>query len=221
MSDIHSEIQRLRSQIAEYRQRIILAEAELRGMERALSLISPSDLAANSPQSLTSRGKASQRRGGRQPGAISTRWQKVLRHFYGGKFDLEDVVRVVYEFEERHTKPSEVKRIFEGYIEHGYVEDAGGGLYRVSDAAAQRYNFSSHEKGPDETSEPNSNAGDEAERSIETDSKTSEPGSSKNTSGSAGSKPVVSAPFNRVKSDLLAGTSPFGADPTTKFPWER
>lgn len=66
------------------------------------------------------------------------------------------------------------------------------------------------EKGSVET-EPQQNAGDVAERSIATDSKSVEPSSSKNVMGSEGSNPSVSAPFKLAKRDLLAGTAPLSA----------
>ena len=41
----------------------------------------------------------------------------------------------------RMLKQRAVRRLFEGYAEHGFVEIGDDGLYRVTDTAAERFGF--------------------------------------------------------------------------------
>lgn len=63
------------------------------------------------------------------------------------------------------------------------------------------------EKGPDETSEPDSSVGHVAERLNAPDLGSGESPKLAGDRGSVGSNPTVSAPFHRVAEDLLGGTS--------------
>lgn len=81
--------------------------------------------------------------GGRQPGAISMRWRAILNvlHRDGMPFSPGRATEVVKELEGRVMKPSEAKRILEGYVEHGYVRKAGWSDFEVTEEAAARFDF--------------------------------------------------------------------------------
>lgn len=197
---LQQEIDNLRADISEWRRKIELAEAELRGLERAAKYL-PAQTSTD-----VEKPKRSPRRGGRQPGAISNRWKAVLGELVGGVFDDKHVADVVFELENRRIKPTEVRRIFEGYIEHGYVEKTGDDLYRVTDVAIEKFDLEK-EEGPDESG-PQSDVGSVAERSIAPDSKSG--GAAPEKPAPVGSNPTTSAPFNLAKGDLLASASSFG-----------
>ncbi len=165
-----SEIAELDRRIAEYKRHVELLEAERKGMLAARRYLTgaastparPAPIAQISPP-------PSSGRGGRQPGAISQRWQAVLGDLYDYEFDAAAVAKAVLKLEGRVIKPAEVKRLFDGYIEHGLVGRTDGGLYFVTDAAAAKYGFKSpfetdeNKEGRDER--PSENVGGEMVRS--------------------------------------------------------
>lgn len=81
--------------------------------------------------------------GGRQPGAISMRWRTILNalHREGKPFSPQRATEIVKELEGRLMKPSEAKRILEGYLEHGYVKKVGWSDFEVTDEAAEKFDF--------------------------------------------------------------------------------
>lgn len=208
---LQQEIDSLRSSIEEWRRKIELAEAELRGLERAAKYM-PAHPATEPVKS-----KRTSRRGGRQPGAISNRWKAVLGELTDGLFDEDTVVNVVFELESRKIKPTEVRRIFEGYIEHGYIEIGPDNLFRVTDYAVQKLDLKKDE-GPDAAG-PTTD-GSVAERSNAPDSKSG--GAAPEKPAPVGSNPTASAPSHRVRENLLGGVSLPGSSPTPKPPpWRR
>lgn len=137
---IDSDIADLRNQLAQLERKAELLRAELRGLERAqryIVRITPSQsvaafLNAHKPQ------RTEPVRGGRQPGAISNRWKIILASLMDGAFDEGAVAQAIEAIEGRKIKRSEVKRQFEAYIEHGYLERAERGMYRVTPSARQK-----------------------------------------------------------------------------------
>lgn len=78
---------------------------------------------------------------GRQEGAISKRWRKVLGtlgRLYDDGFSTVQVIECVRQFEDREMKPSQVRRIFAGYVDQKILEQLFADHYRVNDAAWER-----------------------------------------------------------------------------------
>jgi hypothetical protein len=72
-------------------------------------------------------------------------------------FEAEVVCSVVKGLENRLIKPSEVRRIFDGYIEYGYIEKDATGKFRVTQAAKDKFDLLQNveiKKGPEHSSEP-------------------------------------------------------------------
>jgi hypothetical protein len=130
-----------------------LLKAEVRGMKIAMGSANFSD-AATKPSST---GKRKSK--GRQPGAITKRWQNVLSGLYSAydKFRTEDAVNMVRILDGRDMRPSEVSRIFTGYVSHGHLtkdEIDGEDIYAVTEKAAKKYGFIK----PDKSESQDSNA---------------------------------------------------------------
>lgn len=81
--------------------------------------------------------------GGRQPGAISMRWRTILAEMYrsGEYLTAQQTAETVSRIEGRPIKPSEARRILEGYVEHEYIHKNNAGAYAVTDAAAGKFGF--------------------------------------------------------------------------------
>lgn len=120
------------------------ARVQLNGMEKIFDAM-PSRRRSPAQPSAGRKDETGQQptSGGRQPGAISQRWRKVLQvlHKEGQVFDANRVVEVVRHLEGRVMKPSEAKRLLEGYVEHGYVKKQGWTSFLVTDEAANRFAF--------------------------------------------------------------------------------
>lgn len=119
------------------------AQMALQGMERIFEALPTRRRAAPvhadvKPDNARQIGSA-----GRQPGAISMRWRAILNalHRDGKPFAPVRVAEVVKELEDRIMKPSEAKRILEGYVEHGYLQKAGWSDYEVTEDAVKRFDF--------------------------------------------------------------------------------
>lgn len=132
-------VARLQSQLAQ-------AQTELAGMEKIFGALptrrrSPSQAVVVSSRKQDVPKANSQ--GGRQPGAISMRWRTILNalHRDGKPFTAARVAEVVKEIEDRIMKPSEARRILEGYVDYGYVRKAGWEDFEVTDEAAERFDF--------------------------------------------------------------------------------
>jgi len=54
---------------------------------------------------------------------------------------VQNIINVVEALEGRRMRATEVRRLFAGYIEHGYVTLNGDDVYTVTDTAAQRFGF--------------------------------------------------------------------------------
>ncbi len=144
MDQIDSLLGDKRTKIATLERALETERAELRGMEALASAIN-SGVKTHAgrafrvgPLESGTKPKGS----GRQPGAISKRWRFVLETLLlleSDWFPAETVVETVRALEQREIRPAEVRRIFDGYIEHGYVVKDDAGLYRVSDQAAEKF----------------------------------------------------------------------------------
>lgn len=129
---------------------IELEEAELSGMEKVAHLFGPAPravrsivLASASPVAAAGYSSGEPRKSnGRQRGAISQRWRRVLEY----AVLLEDewvpasrFVEIIKELEDRHTTPPQIRRILDGYTETGFVEKNESGLYRVTETARKKF----------------------------------------------------------------------------------
>lgn len=136
-------VAQLRARFDKARTELEQAQMALQGMERIVEALptrrrSPTVHSDVKPDLARQVGSA-----GRQPGAISMRWRTILNalHRDGKPFPPVRVAEVVKELEGRVMKPSEAKRILEGYVEHGYVQKAGWSDYQVTEDAAKRFDF--------------------------------------------------------------------------------
>lgn len=133
------------------------------------------------------------RRGGKPAGAISQRWRgnfaEIIRRF-GMTFTTDNVIEVVREREDRVMRSSEVKRLFEGNITHGYLVQPGAGFYQATAKLIDLIGLvMKHEGPPAQTEGPH--VGGVAERFIASDSKSD--GVTLETAP-VGSNPTTSAP---------------------------
>lgn len=149
---IDADIDELERKADDYERQASLLRAEAKGLRSAKRYLTPAPATtAHRPQvqekSLAEVDDPAVKRGGRQPGAISTRWKAVLGRLYGLEFDLAEVAKVVLQLEDRTIKLAEAKRQFEGYVDQGFVavSPTDPKLYLVTDAAAMKFGFSSPE----------------------------------------------------------------------------
>lgn len=147
---ISEVLDRKRAQIAAKRHELELLEAEMRGMEEMAALFPraeptlypqgnlriPTTIGPHQPSGARSSG-------GRQPGAISNKWKRhLLVLSESGRFSGEDVASVVEEREGRIMRPSEVKRLFEKYVDQGHVRLISPDLYEVPSQTANKFRIS-------------------------------------------------------------------------------
>lgn len=146
-----------RAALASQRRAIELLEAELKGMESILALIPQTPLPAGEPSAVLSHsanGGGARPSGGRQPGAISNKWKRHLLALDDAKieFGLDDIIEIVADREGRNMRPSEVKRIFDKYVEQGHVVESETG-YFIPNNVVQRFKASLKDAGDDITDE--------------------------------------------------------------------
>lgn len=132
-------VARLRAQLAE-------AENKLQGMEMVYAAMpKPAGRGASRVASVIGQAKAADGggAGGRQPGSISMRWREILRDLYRHKnpFTADDAAEAALRLQGRTMKPSEARRIIEGYEDHGYIVKNNAGQFVVTDAAAAKFDF--------------------------------------------------------------------------------
>lgn len=135
-----------RALVARLRSELALAEAVLTGMELVQASYtngkSVSLKATQAPKVLRPSAGAVMV-GGKPKGSISLNWRKVLASFYRNDvwFSEADTVAREMEINGRELNTRAVRRLFEGYIELGFLEVGDGSLYRVTDTAAERFGF--------------------------------------------------------------------------------
>jgi hypothetical protein len=143
-------LQQQRDKVAQMRIDLTREEAILTGME-LMAAAHPASAKAR-----TNREKPSV--GGRQVGAISQRWRRVLGTLgllYDKGFSTTQVIQAVRQFEEREMRPSEVKRLFQTYVDQGILEQPFDDQWRVADTAWDRLNLNEAAEKPEES--PNEN----------------------------------------------------------------
>lgn len=97
-------------------------------------------------------GGVAQRTGGRgkPPGAMSKRWRghfaEIFRS-YGPTFSIANVQKVIAQREGREMRDSEVRRLFEGNVKHGYLVVPGAGFYQATTKLMDLIGLSSFNSG--------------------------------------------------------------------------
>ena len=142
-----------REVLAAQKHAVELLEAEIRGMELILAMIPQTPLASAKqyiPGSLETPFAMPRSNVGRQPGAISSKWKRHLLALNEAQseFSLEDIIELVSEREGRTMRPSEVKRIFDKYVEQGHVEE-NANLYVMPESTVQKFKSALREAGDD------------------------------------------------------------------------
>jgi hypothetical protein len=141
---LDEKIEAMRQEAAELRARLALVELRLSAYEESAQL-RPSARAVASvfAQSLPSAGRPTiGKRGGRQPGAISRRWQIILKaiaaHYPAGATPA-DIASFGPAAELHNLKPKDAKQQADKYVQIGYMEQIGDDRYRVTETARNRY----------------------------------------------------------------------------------
>lgn len=160
MDKLDAEIEKTRKELADLKRKVEARETELRALVKAAELrpepaASPTverepkrvRLNAPAPESgpadptLPPGTITVERRGGRQPGAISKQWRNVLDGIYAeGKNRPHDVgaISLLAESAGLDLQVSSVLARMKNYVELGYVEEVNG-HYRVTPTAIEKF----------------------------------------------------------------------------------
>ena len=130
-----------RADIVERERAIELEKAELAGMEMMANLFGAPKRAASNRVVIEGSGATKPSRG-RQSGAISKRWRAVLEYAILAEpewLSPEDFVPIIKLLEGRDVTAPQVRRILEGYTNHGFVEQNIERKFRVTDIAREKF----------------------------------------------------------------------------------
>jgi hypothetical protein len=166
-TEINSAIAARETDVERLRRELEIAEAKLRGMKELRdALLGPSATVALQAQTTVPTSSGLPKlgfRGGRQPGAISQLWRRILSDLYWGQgmdtpsigatFDLQRVVSAAQKHGIR-LRPSEAEARLSHYETFDYVGRVPDG-FRVSLNAAIKFGF---EKNPLKEEAPNAKA---------------------------------------------------------------
>lgn len=140
-------IEAQRAKVAAQRAELQISEAVLRGMELLEASYSAGKVAVAPKRSVAPKpareAAEGQKAGGKPQGSISMNWRKVLGTFYAvdAHFSAAEVVAREMLLNGRMLRPRAVRRLFDGYAAHGFIEIGEDGLYRVTNTAAARFGF--------------------------------------------------------------------------------
>lgn len=166
---IDDDIATIDQQIDKLTREVELLRAERKGLTAAKRYLpggAPAIIAAEKARSLAETG-TKERRGGRQPGAISHHWQDILRHLYGVTFDVAYAAQVVMNTNGKIIRAGELKRQLETYLAQGYVSRGiMAGHYQVTDAAAEKFGFSSPKTTEDRSTRSSDASGGGLDRAL-------------------------------------------------------
>lgn len=75
------------------------------------------------------------------------RWQKVLHELYNQQewFNIPFAVEAVEIIDGRQVRPTEVRRLFKGYVELEFLTVRPDGYYKVTEQAAERFGFTKNQ----------------------------------------------------------------------------
>jgi predicted DsbA family dithiol-disulfide isomerase len=147
-SDINAAIAAREAEIERLRRDLEIAEAKLRGMKELRDQILGTQpavgqvfhLQAHSGKFNIAGAEIKATHSGRQPGAISKRWRKILSDLYRQDLFDESVIIDTAEKHGLNLKHSSARLQMAVYTNHGYVEAKAGG-WRVTPTAATKFNF--------------------------------------------------------------------------------
>lgn len=143
---LDEKIEATQREAAELRARLALVELKLSAYEKSARLRPSARVAANvSAQSFPlAEQVATGKRGGRKPGAISRRWQTILKgtaaHYPAGATPA-DIASFGSAAGLQNLKPKDAKQQADKYVQIGYMEQVGEDRYRVTETACNRYGF--------------------------------------------------------------------------------
>jgi hypothetical protein len=142
---LDEKIEATRQEAAELRARLALVELKLSAYEESARLRPSARAVTNvvSVRPLAPTGRvALGKRGGRQFGAISRRWQIILKaiatHYPAGATSAE-IASFGPAAELPNLKSKDAKQQSDKYVQIGYLEQVGDDRYRVSEKACSRY----------------------------------------------------------------------------------
>ncbi len=108
-------------------------------IRKAIALLEGNQAAFQPPRqaALSPAGSTSPRRTikGKPPGAMSQRWRGHFAEIFrshGPTFSIANVQTVIAQREQREMRDSEVRRLFEGNVKHGYLVVPGAGFYQAT-----------------------------------------------------------------------------------------
>lgn len=146
MDKLDRAIARTEKEIDELKRRAEQLELELRGLKRAATLRPSGEGDVNNEEGEDPLSK----RGGRQKGAISRTWRAVLARMYAGGINapmrLEDIVHFAQSLGLSLHENSALARM-RHYCDVGFVEEDARGLFRVTQAAAERFGLKDQDPG--------------------------------------------------------------------------
>jgi len=162
MDDLDAEIDKAKREVAELKRKAEAKELWLKGLQRAAELrpapqVIPDQSSdglegneASDPDTTTGDAELdemlgftekAEKRGGRQPGAISKQWRTILSDIFANQpVDLATIVLLASVHGLELQESSALSRM-RHYLELGYVEETSDGRYRVTDAAIKRFDL--------------------------------------------------------------------------------
>lgn len=165
MDKLDEEIRKVQKEAADLKRRADAKELELKALQRAAALRPPTSEMLDATQDtddpdillFDEPGTAqriadilgipsptedkSDKRGGRQPGAISKQWRTILNDIsFNQPVDLPTIVLLASGHGLELQESSALSRM-RHYLELGYVEETSDGKYRVTDAAIKRFDL--------------------------------------------------------------------------------
>lgn len=139
---LDEKIEATRREAAELRARLASVELKLSAYEESARLRPSARTVGPYAQPPLAGRIADGRRGGRQPGAISRRWQTVLKgiaaHYPAGATPA-DIASFGPAAGLPNLKPKDAKQQADKYVAMGYMEEVGEDRYRVTETARNRY----------------------------------------------------------------------------------
>jgi hypothetical protein len=155
MDKLDQEIAEKRASIETLRDKLRIEEIELVTLERAASLRplprSPSHSPLGAPSWVAYAPPSSKSPKGRQPGAISHEWRRILGLIVqrlGGSATAEQIADLGEEAGLNTLNASLVRQRMTLYLSHGYVRQEADGKYYVTDAAIGRFELSRSSRSP-------------------------------------------------------------------------
>ena len=164
-------IEAQRAKVEAQRAELRISEAVLHGMELVDASYATVPVAvvakrSPSPKPVQQDGEGP-KAGGKPKGSISLNWRKVLGSFYASdaRFNAAEVVGREQFLNGRMLRQRAVRRLFEGYVDLGFIEIGQDGLYRVTDTAAERFGFDRAPLGEREANEAENTSAEETSAS--------------------------------------------------------